>query len=91
MNFTPTASFNGYAVLSLASSFQIASLGCTLGFSGNCQQGANTNVINITGSFGSGSQILTVSGFSSPTTIPTDYSVFTTYDSSNYIIDQSIN
>lgn len=32
---------------------------------------------------------ITFSGFSSPHFVPTDYSTFSTYDNSNYIIDQS--
>jgi proprotein convertase subtilisin/kexin type 5 len=32
---------------------------------------------------------LSISGLTSPKSLPTDFTVFTTYDSSNYIIDQS--
>jgi hypothetical protein len=88
ITFSPTSSITGYVVLSLASSFTASSLSCNVAFAGTCTLGSST--FNISGTFSMSSMSFSVAGFSSPKTIPSDYSVITSYDSSNYIIDQSI-
>lgn len=86
--FTPTSQITGYAIVSLASSFTVGTLTCTsVGFTGSCSQLSNT--LNVTGSFAQSSMTLSAAGMTSPKQLPTDATVFTTYDSSNYIIDQS--
>lgn len=88
ISFTPTSQIGGYALVSLASSFTVATLSCTsVAFTGSCAQLSNT--LNVTGSFVQSSMTLSIAGMTSPKTVPTDSTVFTTYDSSNYIIDQS--
>lgn len=90
ISFTPTSSVDGYAIVSLASSFSVQTLTCTsVAFTGSCTQQANPNTIKVTGSFSLSSMTLSISGFTSPKQVPTDATVFTTYDSSDFIIDQS--
>lgn len=88
--FTPTSSISGSAVVSLASSFTIGTLSCvSVAFTGSCATSGSANKLNVTGSFTTESMTLTISGLTSPSAAPSDFTVFTTYDSSDYIIDQS--
>lgn len=87
ITLTPSSAVTGSIVLSLASSFQISSLSCSLSFSGSCN--VASNAVTITSVAGSSSLSFTVSGMVSPKVVPTDFSSLTTYDSGNYIIDQS--
>lgn len=90
--FTPSNQNIGSAILNIATSFTVATLSCQsfLAFSGSCtQSGSNSHNLNLTGTFTNGNMSFSVAGLTTGTTIPSDYSVFTTYDSSGYIMDQS--
>jgi hypothetical protein len=88
ISFTPTSSITGWIVVSLASSFNLSTVQCQSfsAFTGSCAVSGNN--VNITGNFGSSLMSVTITGISSPTTLPTDSTTVTSYDSSGSIIDQ---
>jgi hypothetical protein len=90
ITFTPSSQITGRAEVSMASSFIVSTLSCTsVAFTGTCTPEANPNTLNITGNFVLSSMTLSISGMTSPKTLPSDSTVFTTFDSAQYIIDQS--
>jgi hypothetical protein len=84
----------GYLQISIDSYFTVTSLSCIsfIDFAGNCSS-ISTNTIKVTGNFNDSVMGLTVTGFSSPNSVPstTTYSVLNTFDSSGYKIDESSN
>jgi hypothetical protein len=88
ISFTPTNMITGRLIITLASSFILNSLSC-LAWSGTCTISAYT--LNITGTFNTSSNSITITGFKSPNTIPSDYTILNSFDSSGYGIDTNIN
>lgn len=77
-------------MVSLATSFTPFNLTCgsQVGFSGNCTQ-VPPSGISVSGSLGSSQVSFSISGFTSPSYVPTDYTFLSSYDSFGYLIDQN--
>ena len=78
-------------MVSLASSFAVTTLTCTsfVGFSASCTSPASHNV-DVTGTLTATSMTFTIAGFTTPLTVPSDYTVLNSYDPEGYQIDQSL-
>lgn len=89
INFTLTNSRLPTKVrLTLANSFIIGNLSCNsfIDFTGSCSI-VSTNTIEVAGTFSSAPMAFSVTGVTSPTSAPSDYSSMVTFDSGGYKID----
>lgn len=80
-----------FFIINLASSFTINSLLCGsfIGFTGAYSVIGTS--LNISGTLGSSQMTFTISGFTSPSYAPNDFSQISSFDSSGYLIDQNSN
>lgn len=76
----------------LANSFTIVGLTCGsfIGFTASCSPYLS-NGVTVSGTMGSSQMIFTITGFNSPLTSPSDYTIVSSFDSTNNLIDQSSN
>ena len=65
-------------------------MSCTsfIGFSGTCTS-TSSHSVNVSGTLSSSSMKFTITGFKTPKTAPTDYTILSSYDALGYQIDQS--
>lgn len=80
-----------HILVSFANSFTTSTLSCTrfVGFSGSCSA-LTSHSSNVSGTLSSSAMAFTITGLTAPLTAPSDYTTLSSYDSSDYQIDQSL-
>ena len=79
-------------LVQLASSFTVTTLTCSsfVGFTGTCADNGG-GTVNVSGTLGLSQMNFSVSGFTSPSSAPSDYTIVSSFDDGGFLIDQDTN